>query len=203
MGAELRDGQASGRVARYCSPVADGVPCGDNMYGEGAMCRRGVCTNKDGGPLQYRPLPPNPVPSAAMLGGNVLLGALPDLVAAKEAGPRGDSNDAGANGGVAPPRGVFTVDIDASAPLGAVIPHGFLGTSNEWTRVQDYDDSKAWARLFKLIGPGNIMRVGGASQDDLTQVRAFLCSLAFFVSRRQLCTLSTTTHNTTTTTTDA
>jgi hypothetical protein len=55
---------------------------------------------------------------------------------------------------------------------GREIPHGFLATSHEWDRIQDYGegDTEAWARIWKQLGPNNILRVGGASQDFMRAV---------------------------------
>jgi hypothetical protein len=54
------------------------------------------------------------------------------------------------------------------------VPETFLSTSHEYNRIHDYGDERivhAWAEVFKMLSPSPIIRVGGASQDKMTQVR--------------------------------
>jgi hypothetical protein len=53
------------------------------------------------------------------------------------------------------------------------VPDTFLSTSHEYNRIHDYGDErivKAWAEVFKMLSSTPIIRVGGASQDKMTQV---------------------------------
>jgi hypothetical protein len=57
------------------------------------------------------------------------------------------------------------------------VPNTFLSTSHEYNRIADYGDERivhAWAEVFKMLSPSPIIRVGGASQDKMTQV-SVLC----------------------------
>ena len=177
---ELRDGQDKddGGVVRKCKPLAEGATCGKS--GEGNKCRSGMCTTPKGEPVRAKGLPGKPVPSEPLICGKTPLAPLEH-----DGGDDDDDSDVyGGGGGSGKAGGRFTVDVDTAAPLGAVIPQGFLGTSNEWTRIEDYDDSEAWATLFKRLGPGNIMRVGGASQDgfeDEVCVVVVFCVVFFCV----------------------
>jgi hypothetical protein len=54
------------------------------------------------------------------------------------------------------------------------VPDTFLSTSHEYNRISDYGDDRtvaAWAEVFKMLSPSPIIRVGGASQDKMTQVK--------------------------------
>jgi hypothetical protein len=44
-----------------------------------------------------------------------------------------------------------------------------LGVSVEWDRVGDYDNAR-WARVFGMLGPSPIIRVGGSSAELLDKV---------------------------------
>lgn len=53
------------------------------------------------------------------------------------------------------------------------VPETFLSTSHEYNRIHDYGDERnvaSWAEVFKMLSPSPIIRVGGASQDKMTQV---------------------------------
>lgn len=56
--------------------------------------------------------------------------------------------------------------------LGVKVPDTFLATSHEWKRMGDYGgvNIAAWAEIFKLLGPSPVLRIGGASQDAMTEV---------------------------------
>jgi hypothetical protein len=50
------------------------------------------------------------------------------------------------------------------------IPPTFLATSHEWDRLPDYvANMPAFKSIFKEFGPSPILRIGGASQDFLTE----------------------------------
>jgi hypothetical protein len=50
------------------------------------------------------------------------------------------------------------------------VPETFLATSHEWDRITDYADNlEAFASVFREFGPSPILRMGGASQDFLTE----------------------------------
>jgi hypothetical protein len=52
---------------------------------------------------------------------------------------------------------------------GVRVPHTFLATSHEWDRMSDYANNlDAFGSIFKELGPSPILRMGGASQDFLT-----------------------------------
>jgi len=51
------------------------------------------------------------------------------------------------------------------------VPATFLATSHEWDRITDYaDNMDAFKPIFQEFGPSPILRMGGASQDFLTEV---------------------------------
>lgn len=63
--------------------------------------------------------------------------------------------------------GNFSATIDPTAQMGRV-PDAFLGTSHEWTRITDWGRNvRAFANIFKTMGPSPILRIGGASQDAM------------------------------------
>jgi hypothetical protein len=52
----------------------------------------------------------------------------------------------------------------------ARVPDTFLATSHEWDRITDYADAlDAFKNVFAEFGPSPILRMGGASQDFLTE----------------------------------
>jgi hypothetical protein len=56
--------------------------------------------------------------------------------------------------------------------LGPLLPFGFLGTSMEWGGVGFYGrNTRDWAKLLAVLGPNPVIRIGGATQDLLAQVR--------------------------------
>ena len=104
-----------------------------------------------------RPLPTKPIPARAQLGGRTFI----DSIAA----PRRDR----------PTAQVLNVDIDTMS-LGPLIPFGFIGTSMEWGGVGFYGRNlRDWAKLLAVLGPNPVIRIGGATQDLLAQVR--FCSI--------------------------
>jgi hypothetical protein len=88
-----------------------------------------------------------------------------------------DAAPPGAIGEHAPPApdtavptwGTFTATLHADARI-IRVPATFLATSHEWDRITDYADNiRAFAEIFKEFGPSPILRMGGASQDFLTE----------------------------------
>jgi len=64
---------------------------------------------------------------------------------------------------------------DPSA-LTRAVPQNFLGTSHEWTRIDEYgrnpESISAFSNIFSALGPSPILRIGGASQDLLVEIPA-------------------------------
>lgn len=54
---------------------------------------------------------------------------------------------------------------------GRRVPETFVATSHEWVRLTDYggDNVNVWAEFFKMLSPSPVLRLGGASQDKMTQ----------------------------------
>lgn len=108
-------------------------------------------------------IPKQPVPSAARLGGTTTIKTVPTAVAASKT-PSSKSKSV-----VSQPDGI-TVDID-TINLKHSIPHGFIGISIEWQGIEYYGSAgSAWANVLSVLGPEPVIRVGGASQDRLTEV---------------------------------
>lgn len=55
---------------------------------------------------------------------------------------------------------------------GIAIPQGFLATSHEWKRMTDYggDNVQAFANIFKMLAARPVLRIGGSSQDLMTEL---------------------------------
>lgn len=50
------------------------------------------------------------------------------------------------------------------------VPETFLATSHEWDRITDYSANlEAFSNIFREFGPSPILRMGGASQDAMTE----------------------------------
>ena len=65
---------------------------------------------------------------------------------------------------------VFVVDIDTRGK-GRQVPLGFLGVSYEWNAMGYYGmDPEIWVKMFTVLGPGHVIRLGGQSQEWLTAV---------------------------------
>jgi hypothetical protein len=68
------------------------------------------------------------------------------------------------------PADVIVVTIDTRV-RGRQVPLGFLGVSYEWDAMGYYGrDPQIWAKMFTVLGPGHIIRLGGASQEFITKV---------------------------------
>lgn len=51
------------------------------------------------------------------------------------------------------------------------VPGTFLGTSHEWTRMADYANNiEGFRNVFREFGPSPIIRLGGASQDKMSEM---------------------------------
>jgi hypothetical protein len=94
-----------------------------------------------------------------------------------EAAAAADAAPPGAIGEHAPPApevavptwGNYTATLYADARI-IRVPPTFLATSHEWDRITDYADNiQAFAEIFREFGPSPILRMGGASQDFLTE----------------------------------
>jgi hypothetical protein len=110
-----------------------------------------LSTSGRNGPVEHSSLPPRPIPSSPVAGGRVRVTPVSKALLGRDH---------------------FTVTVDTRKPLKR-IPRGFLATSHEWPRIQDYGTGPhldAWARIFGTLGPDNIIRVGGASQENLREV---------------------------------
>lgn len=59
----------------------------------------------------------------------------------------------------------------APGRVGPRVQRNFLATSHEWRRVADYGgvNIAAWTEIFTMLAPSPLMRIGGASQDALTE----------------------------------
>jgi hypothetical protein len=113
---------------------------------------------KKGDAMLHPVLPSNPIRSPARLAGSAAIKQLePKPATAAAAGPRGS----------------IEVDVNVQQLAGAV-PQDFLGISLEWPGIEYYagkGNAAAWSNVLGVLGPGAIIRVGGASQDKLTEVR--------------------------------
>lgn len=109
-------------------------------------------------------LPVRPMPSAVQLAGNTRIAHLPNAAAPRGGGWR-------RRGGTAVPAGRMSLQLDV-LKLGPPLPPDFLGISLEWGGIQYYGGKQidAWARVLRPLGRGAIIRLGGASQDKLTDV---------------------------------
>lgn len=54
---------------------------------------------------------------------------------------------------------------------GLRVPETFLATSHEWKRIEEYGgvNVQAWADIFGILSDSPVLRVGGASQDAMTE----------------------------------
>jgi hypothetical protein len=69
-----------------------------------------------------------------------------------------------------PPTGSLTVSVDTAA-LTTFVPPSFLGISREYGDEVFWDRNlAAFENIFDVLGPAPVIRIGGASQDALTQV---------------------------------
>lgn len=55
---------------------------------------------------------------------------------------------------------------------GRGIPQAFLATSHEWKRVTDYggENVQAFANIFNMLAAKPLLRIGGSSQDFMTDL---------------------------------
>lgn len=55
---------------------------------------------------------------------------------------------------------------------GREVPQGFLATSHEWKRMTDYggENVQAFANIFKMLAAKPVLRIGGSSQDLMTEL---------------------------------
>jgi hypothetical protein len=105
--------------------------------------------------MQHPVLPSNPIRSQARLAGSAAIKQLKPKPAAAVA-----------------PGGSIEVSVNVQQLAGAV-PQDFLGISLEWPGIEYYagkGNAAAWSNVLGVLGPGAIIRVGGASQDKLTEV---------------------------------
>lgn len=124
------------------------------------MCRSGYATataaGRKGDAMRHPALPSNPIRSAARLAGSAAIKQL------KPAPAKSSS----------PAAGSIQVDVNVQQLAGAV-PQDFLGISLEWPGIEYYagkGNATAWSNVLGVLGPGAIIRVGGSSQDKLTEV---------------------------------
>ena len=123
-------------------------------------------------------LPTKPIPAPAVLGGSVTVNPLSPAAALSAVSNTGGSitNERGTV-----PADVIVVGIDTRI-RGRQVPLGFLGPSLEWDAMGYYGrDPQLWAKMFTVLGPGHVIRLGGASQEQITKVR-----LRALMSLRQL-----------------
>uniref|UniRef100_A0A383WPH3 Glycoside hydrolase family 79 protein n=1 Tax=Tetradesmus obliquus TaxID=3088 RepID=A0A383WPH3_TETOB len=144
------------RVVRVCSPLPNGSSCGSLLLaGSKPTCVKGVCTGKKGDAMQHPALPSNPIPSQARLAGSAAIKQLKPKPAAAAAAT-----------------GSIEVDVDVKQ-LGPAVPQDFLGISLEWPGIEYYagkGNAAAWSNVLGVLGPGAIIRVGGSSQDKITEM---------------------------------
>ncbi|WIA36716.1 hypothetical protein OEZ86_007990 [Tetradesmus obliquus] len=144
------------RVVRVCSPLPEGSSCGSLLLaGSKPTCVKGVCTGKKGDAMQHPALPSNPIPSQARLAGSAAIKQLKSKPAAAAAAT-----------------GSIEVDLDVKQ-LAAAVPQDFLGISLEWPGIEYFagkGNAAAWSNVLGVLGPGAIIRVGGSSQDKITEM---------------------------------
>ncbi|WIA13252.1 hypothetical protein OEZ85_006841 [Tetradesmus obliquus] len=145
----------SNAAGTVCRPLQEGTACGDKQ-----RCMSGVCggasstdasTSSSKAPLPGKPTTPKPDADSAAADG-------PKSSTLMPAGPN-----------TTWPTAIASV---WPANTGVRIPEQFLATSHEWKRITDYTGPtfEAWAGIFKKLGPSPIIRIGGASQDAMTEV---------------------------------
>jgi hypothetical protein len=106
--------------------------------------------------MRHPALPSNPIRSAARLAGSAAIKQLKPAPATSSS----------------PAVGSIEVDVNVQQLAGAV-PQDFLGISLEWPGIEYYagkGNAAAWSNVLGVLGPGAIIRVGGSSQDKLTEV---------------------------------
>jgi hypothetical protein len=126
-------------------------------------------------------LPKKPVPALAAIGGSVpvkdlnladvkLRALVPNRKTNTPNRPQNTkvpfSTEIGAQIG----QEALVVDIDTKSK-GRQVPLGFIGVSYEWNAMGFYGrDPHIWAKMFTVLGPGHIIRLGGQSQEWLSTV---------------------------------
>lgn len=72
------------------------------------------------------------------------------------------------------PADALFADVETSQLVSPVVPPGFLGVSREWGNLAHYAKTPealaAFSNIFRALGPGPILRIGGRSQELLTDV---------------------------------
>jgi hypothetical protein len=109
---------------------------------------------KKGDAMLHPALPSTPIRSSARLAGSAVIKQLKPKAAA------------------ALLSGSIEVDVNVQQ-LAGTVPQDFLGISLEWPGIEYYagkGNAAAWSNVLGVLGPGAIIRVGGASQDKLTEV---------------------------------
>lgn len=56
--------------------------------------------------------------------------------------------------------------------VGRKVPQAFLATSHEWKRMEDYggENVQAFANIFNMLAATPVLRIGGSSQDLMTDL---------------------------------
>lgn len=144
----LQEDMLSSKVGSACRPLAEGAQCE-----LGKHCSSGYCRG------QRTPSTDDSSHKQQQQGGEDEGAAAPRSLLAQMVQPV-----------AAWPTATVSVSSGSSARR---VPETFLSTSHEYNRIHDYGDERnvaSWAEVFKMLSPSPIIRVGGASQDKMTQV---------------------------------
>ncbi|GBF97376.1 hypothetical protein Rsub_11023 [Raphidocelis subcapitata] len=149
-----------------CRPLAEGAACSG---GGDRKCRSGVC----GGLAAWEAEQQAAAKARAAQEAEARAAAAASGRASNPAPAPGPSPAPLPPSAPAPARGAgwqtFAAEVHAGSPVMRV-PETFLATSHEWDRITDYADNlEAFAPIFREFGPSPILRMGGASQDFLTE----------------------------------
>ena len=114
-----------------------------------------------------------PAPAPAQLGGKVKVSNFrPKSIAIRRLDMRRAGTKKAATEAPVVVDGI-TVGLDTKQ-LGHAIPLDFLGLSLEWGAMTFYGQSpETWAKMFAVFGNHHVIRIGGGSQELLTEVRVW------------------------------
>jgi hypothetical protein len=133
-----------------------------------------VTTDNNGLPTDGYIHAKKPAPAPAQLGGKVAVSMLREkniAVRRLDMKTAGGKRAAAAAPAPALAGDGITIGVDTKQ-LGHQIPLDFLGLSLEWGAMTFYGQSpETWATMFAIFGKHHVIRIGGGSQELLTEVR--------------------------------
>jgi hypothetical protein len=144
-------------VSAACKNIILGLCCCSSANSDvHSVYATATAAGRKGDAMRHPALPSNPIRSAARLAGSAAIKQLKPAPATSSS----------------PAAGSIEVDVNVQQLAGAV-PQDFLGISLEWPGIEYYagkGNAAAWSNVLGVLGPGAIIRVGGSSQDKLTEV---------------------------------